>query len=196
MKTIILFLTSVVVSINLIAQKINEGVYLSAADFTTGKISYINSQNNEKYKFYIHDGFNTSLIKIIIGNSVIKLNKDSIFGYRDKKNIYYRFFNKNVYKLINPSEQILLYSRTFSEGGFRNNHSVTNYFFSANANASIYPLSKWNLKKVFYTDIRFLELLDIYFDCDNELISYDIINKIYNLNRIYELSKQVICINK
>ena len=173
------------------SQRVNQGVYLSANDFTNGKISFVNNQR-EKYKLYLHEVFKTSSIKIIIGDSIIKLNKDSIFGYRDKKNTCYRFYNKVAYKIINPSEKILLYSTTSLEGIPRNRHNVTNYFFSANPDSPIYTLSKWNLKTVLYKDVLFHELLDVYFESDKELIAYDSFNKIYTLNRIYELSKQKI----
>ncbi|MGD0712037.1 MAG: hypothetical protein ABR968_12770 [Bacteroidales bacterium] len=174
----------------LTAQKINEGVYLSAKNFTNSKISFVNNQLNKKYKFYLHEIFNTSTVKLIIGDSIITLNKDSIFGYRDKANICYRLYNKAEYKIINPSEKILLYSRTSTEGGFRSSRTVTNYFFSENASSPLYLLSKQNLKTVFWKDVSFLELIDVYFDSDKQLTAYDSINKIYTLNRVYELSKQ------
>jgi len=176
-------------STELIAQKINEGVYLSANDFTSGKVSFVNNQS-KKYKLYVHNAYNKSTIKIIIGDSVIKLNKDSIFGFRDKDNTCYRFYNKVAYKIINPSEKILLYSTTSSVGAPKNTHWVVNYFFSANANSPICALSKWNLKTVFSSDVTFIELLNTYFQSDSELIAYDNINKKYNLNRIYEMHLQ------
>ena len=138
----------------------------------------------------MHEVFNTSSIKVVIGDSVIKLNKDSIFGYRDKKNTCYRFYNKVAFKIINPSEKILLYSTTSLEGIPRNRHNVTNYFFSAKPDSPIYALSKWNLKTVLYKEVLFHELLNVYFESDKELIAYDRMNNIYLLNRIYELSKQ------
>jgi hypothetical protein len=167
-----------------------EGVYLSANDFTNGKVSFENNQINKKYKFYLHEIYHTSSIKIISGDSIIKLNKDSIFGFRDKKNTCHRFYNKVEYEILNPSEKILLYRCSSFVGGSKNIRTVTNYFFSANADSPIYPLSKWNLKTVLYKEVLFHELLDVYFHCDKQLIAYDGFNKIYTLNRIYKLSKQ------
>jgi len=190
MKKLILIFPLILFSLatELTAQKISEGVYLSAKDFTINKISFIN-QADKRYKLRLGEAFNNSKIKIIKGDSVIKLNKESVFGYRDKKNNCYRFYNKAEYQIINPSEKILMYSKSELEGGFRSTHKVTHYFFSENANSPIYALTKWNLKAVFYKDVSFLELLDVYFDSDNQLTAYDSINKIYTLNRVYELSK-------
>ena len=86
-----------------------EGVFLSASDFTACKISYANDQFNKRYKIKLHELINTSTIKIVIGDSAISLKKDSIFGYRTKKNVWYRFYNNVTYKIINPGENILLY---------------------------------------------------------------------------------------
>lgn len=166
-----------------------EGVYLSANDFTNGKVSFAHNKKNKKYKFYLNEIIHTSSIKIISGDTVIVLKKDLIFGYYDKKNTCYRFYNKVAYKIINSSEKILLYSRSSLVGGIKNNRTVTNYFFSVTANSSIYPLTKWNLKTVLCKDVLFHELLDIYFQSDNELTAYDSTNKITILNRIYETSK-------
>src|SRR5271157_2356313 len=187
MKKIILIFPLLLFSIGteLTAQKINEGVYLTAKDFTNSKISFVNDQLNNKYKVRLNETFNSPKITIIKGDSVIKLNKESVFGYRDKKNNCYRFYNKAEYQIINPSEKILLYSKSELEGGFRSTHKVTHYFFSENANSPIYALTKWNLKAVFYKEVSFLELLDVYFESDNQLTAYDSINKIYTLNRVY-----------
>lgn len=192
MKKIVLIFPLLLFSIGteLTAQKINEGVYLTAKDFTNCKVSFVNDQLNKKYKIYLNEAFNSSKIKIIKGDSVIKLNKESVFGYRDKKNNSYRYYNKAEYKIMNPSEKILMYSKSESEGGFRSSHAVTKYYFSENATSPIYALSKSNLKEIFLKDVSFVELLNVYFDSDNDLAAYDNINKGYMLNYVYELSMQ------
>jgi len=192
MKKLVLVFPLLLFSIGteLTAQKISEGVYLTAKDFTNSKISFVNDQLNNKYKVRLHEIFNSPRIKIIKGDSVIKLNKESVFGYCDKKNNSYRYYNKAEYKIINPSEKILLYSKTSTEGGLKNSHSVMHYYFSENAASPIYELSKSNLKEVFLKDVSFIELLNVYFDSDKDLAAYDNINKGYMLNHVYELSQQ------
>ena len=191
MKKLVLVMQFIILSFNsgINAQKENQGVYLSANDFTAGKISYVNDKNNEKYKFHLHEFLNPSTVKIIKGDKTIKLKKNSIFGYRDKNNNCYRYYDKAEFKIINHSDNILLYSKSSLEGGLKNKHLVTSYYFSANANSPIYELSKWNLKTVFINDISFQKLLDVHFQNDNELTAYDSHNKTYDLNRIYEISK-------
>jgi hypothetical protein len=181
----------------LIAQKENEGIYLSANDFTNGKISYTHNINDGNYKFRLHDISFNSPIKIIAGNKIISVNKDLVYGYRDKENTCYRFYNKGTFKILNPFEKIILYSTSSLVGSPRNIHRLTNYFFSADAASPIYKLTKWNMKMILGKDVYFHELLDIYFQSDDELTAYDDLNKIYLLNRIYNESKQTLSkINK
>jgi len=59
-----------------------------------------------------------------------------------------------------------------------------------NAGSPIMQLSKSNVRDVFMNDVSFNELLDVYFHSDSELSAYDSADKIYQLNRVYELSKQ------
>lgn len=193
MKTTFLILGCMLCNFNykLNAQNINEGIYLSSNDFISGKISFANNESTKKYKLYINEIFYSSNVKILIGDSIIKFNKDSIYGYRDKNHTSYRFYNKVAYKIINPKEKILLYSRIMKSTGAKGiMANVTSYFFSESLGSPIYPLTKWNLKVTFSYELLFHELLDIYFHNDKDLIAYDRLNKIYYLNHVYELSKQ------
>jgi hypothetical protein len=177
----------------LIDQKAKEGVYLSGEDYANGKISFSQSLTDGKYKFHLNEVSFKTPIKIVTGHNVIKLDKDSIFGYRDKKNVCYRFYNKVIYKILNPDEKILLYSTTSMTDEPKNIHRITNYFFSRNAESPLYPLSKWNLKTVFYKNAYFNVLLDVYFPGDEDLTAFDNGHKNYLLNRVFEISEQPFC---
>jgi len=178
------------ISYELNAQNTSEGIFLSSGDFVKGKLSYVNNHNNEKYKIYLHTIFNTSKIVVSIGDSDYTFYKNAIFGYRDKNNISYRFYKNDAYRIINPKEGILLYSTYTSVNAPKNVHTETRYFFSMNANAPIYKLTKENIKAVFINEVSFNELLDVYFHSDSELTTYDNTDKMYQLNRVYELSQQ------
>jgi hypothetical protein len=176
-----------------VGQKNSEGVFLTAKDFTNCKISFSQSLTDRKYKFHLYDVSFRTPIKIVIGDNVIKLDKDSIFGYRDKKNVCYRFYNKVIYKILNPDEKILLYSTTSIKDEPKNIHRITNYFFSRNADCPLYPLSKWNLKTVFCKNINFNALLDVYFPDDKDLTAFYNAEKTHLLNRVYEMCEQPLC---
>ena len=194
MKRIIVFIIILFLTFNyeLNAQKRNQGIYLSAADFKNGKISYM-PESASKYSLHLNDLYSGSTVKIKMGKKVVRLKKDSIFGIRDKNGLCFRFFNKVSYKILNPSERILLYSTSSVVGAPRNIQRVTNYLFSENADSPVYPLSKQNLKLILSKDIFFHVLLDIYFSGDRDLTAYDSLNKMTMLNRVYEECNHAVC---
>jgi hypothetical protein len=51
------------------------------------------------------------------------------------------------------------------------------------------PLSIYNLQKVFANDASFQEWIAIYFHSDDELLKYDAVNKMYQLNHVFQISK-------
>lgn len=188
-SVLILALSIFSIVLNLNAQTSGMGIYLSANDFTQGKLSYVNNQG-KTYKINLHTTFNGATIKISDGNSVIKLQKDAVFGYMDSHNTCYRFIKNVAYKIVNPGEQILLYSKVTTVGGHKSSHQIIEYFFSANASAPLYSLTKWNLKTILHDEVAFHKLLDVYFHSDDELIAYDTTSKMYQLNHVYDLSRQ------
>lgn len=170
------------------AQDSLRGVYLSVTDFRNKTLSY-KPIEGQKYEAQLNEIFYKPFIKIIIGDSTYFLNKDSIFGYRDKTSTVYRFYNKNIYKMLNSNETILLYSHN-NLGGYKNSEIVVSYYFSINF--TLFPLSKNNLKRAFPDYPAFHELLDMYFDNDTDLIRYDTYYKMYKLNRVFQFSNLLI----
>ena len=170
------------------AQEHQEGIFLSSADFNNNKISYSNP-DGKKYKFYLHNSFNTP-IRIITGDSVKTISKKSVFGYRDEKGTCYRYYDKSSFEILNPSESILLYKKTSVESTFRNIRLVTRYYFSCNASSPLYDLTIWNLKLAFFQDVYFEELINYFFSCDDQLTTWDRAHKQYFLNCVYDISKQ------
>lgn len=168
-----------------IAQK--TGIYLTYGDFDSARISFV-KKGNLKYKLRVDNLFNEPIVKVVIGDSTFKFLKDSIYGYRDDDNVNYRFYNKKIYRIINPKEGILLYSITTVVNP-KGNQTATNYYFSVIASSAIYPLTKLYLKRAFYNDANFHELIDIYFNTDSDLLGYDSFYNQYKINRIYQIKQ-------
>lgn len=175
---------------NLYSQTSSQGIYLSADDFSNNKISF-QPIEGKKYKLHLNDFFNQASIKISIGDSTYQVQKDSMFAYRDKENNVYRLVGRSNYKMLNPTEQILLYSKT-SLGGYKNLQTIITYYFSSNASSSIQSLTKWNLKNAFPMNTAFHELLDMMFTNDHELIMYDNFYNMYKVNRVLQFSEQLL----
>lgn len=172
---------------SILAQK--TGIYLTHSDFDSARIAFVKKENL-KYKFRVDNLFNESSVKVIIGDSTFKFQKDSIFGYRDDNNVNYRFYNKKTYQIINPTEGILLYSISTIVNP-KGNQTAISYFFSVNTSSAIYPLTKLNLKRAFSNDSNFHELIDMYFNTDSDLLAYDSFYNQYKINRIYQIKQSL-----
>jgi len=190
MKTAILVIPFLLISwiAELNAQVTIAGIYLSANDFINNKLSFKNNKAGVTYQLCAEEQMNSSYIKIMTGNDIIRLKKDSIFGYRNSKHNSFRFYKKTAYEILNPSEPILIYCCA-SSVTMPASYPEKNYYFSLNPFSPVYPLTKRNLEIVFNKDDRFKELLKVYFHSDDELTVYDSVHKIYYLNRIYDESK-------
>lgn len=164
---------------------LQSGIYITHADFVNHKLSYTKADGS-KYRFKANRTFHSGYIKVIRGDSAYHINKDSIYGYIDTDKSTYRIFEKKEYKIINPSEEILLYSTVepiYSKG----NQATPTYYFSANSTSNIYPLTKLNLKRAFPNNTKFHELIDMYFHSNDDLMTYDDFYHTYKINHIYTI---------
>ncbi|MGZ3865495.1 MAG: hypothetical protein ACXVC6_02175 [Bacteroidia bacterium] len=182
-----LFLVKMVLFADEIYAQPARGIYLNASDFILNKLSYASvSDKNCKIKIRALS-FHKS-IKIVCGDSVMHISKDSVYGYRDRENISHRFYNKVVYEVLNPREDILLY-RIMISGKTKYEEAVFNYYFSKNAHAAVLPLTLGNIETSFGENKLFIDFIETYFKTDEELVEFDPLHKKYKLNRLLELSK-------
>ena len=163
------------------------GVYLNSHDYETGKLSYLKS------KIRLHDFIASSFMNAVIDGKSTRINKDSIFGYRNCKNETYRFYqNHDEEFLILENKTIVLYLsyiRITSNNG-KTNHLVPAYFFSKTADSEILPLSISNLKKAFPGNLRFHDMLDMEFGSGATLSEFSEPNKMYIINYLLTKSNQ------
>ena len=112
-----------------------------------------------------------------------------MFGYKDNSGISYRFFNKVIYPVLNPGENIILYKTVHTSGGIKNPQTLINFYYSKDAYSPVTALTIPNLEKTFSDNKLFQEFLDIHFKQDDELSEYDDTHKMYKINRLLELSQ-------
>jgi len=163
-----------------------QGIYISAADFKTNKLSF-GDEKLKKCKIKLHEFSYKHPVKVSCGDSVFSFSKDSIYGYKDKEGISHRFFNKNVFEILNPGEAILLYKILVCPKT-KYDQAKYEYFFSKDVNSPIVALILNNLEANFETNKTFVELLDVHFKNNEELLMYDSIHKMYKINHLLELS--------
>jgi hypothetical protein len=165
------------------SQKIN-GIFLTSSDYFHQKLSYTATPTYH-VKIKLNELFNKPYFTIKTTDSTIRLNKDSVFGLCEDKNIFYRIYLKERFKILNKHKTILLYAQT----GLVQIKSFpeTDYFFSVSINSEILPLTIWNLKKAYPDDSAFHDLLDANFKYDSELTDYDFFHGKYKINYLFDL---------
>lgn len=162
------------------------GIYLSASDFESGKLTYSIYCKTEKHKIKLHEFLGKDYITVVHEKKTYNLKKKEIFGYKDCDNKIYRMGIDKHYELINPAEKILLY--VIEIPGSKNQSAIINYYFSSSASATIQELTLFNLKRAFPDNHKFHDALDAEFQSDADLALWDNFHKIYKVNRIYSNS--------
>jgi hypothetical protein len=168
--------------VDLIAQNQHCGLYLTAQDFSNGKLSY-QSRNTQ---IRPHELFRKNTIKVKYNHSVFVYEKKNIFGYADKDGSY-RFVDNRSFSIVNPGEQILLYKIT-SGTGLKNSPIVETFYFSKDADSAVQLLTIHNLLSAFANNPSFTKLIEICFTRDSELQEYDTIHHKYRINRLLEIA--------
>jgi hypothetical protein len=159
------------------------GIYLTGKDFSAHKITW--PQHKEaNYKLRLNEVIYKPFVQVKQEDVLLRISKDSIFGYRDKDNISYRFFQKKKYTITDEDEPILIY-KTESFTGPKGAATITRYYFSKDVDSPVERLTKVNLIRAFSGNIALCTLINLNFQSDKELSEYDQHNKTYKLNRIF-----------
>lgn len=168
-----------------IAQKAS-GIYITANDFTNNKLSFTRLEN-KKFKIRLH-GISFKLpIKIVCGDSILRLKKDSVYGYRDSEGGKHRFFKDEAYAVVKGDSNIVIYKILIS-GKSKYGEAFYTYFFSRNDRSPIYLLSLRNIEMIYKENRKFCEFVEIHFKSDNELFEYDHLHTTFKINRLLALS--------
>lgn len=164
------------------------GVYMNASDFRNGKLAYTNDCSAKKHKIKLNDFLEKPYIEVNYHGEPRLLMKNEIFGYKDCDGDVSRFIGHTHYKILNPTEPILIYQRKVQPT--KNQPIAEFYYFSASPDDKAEVLTLDNLKKAFPANHKFHDLLDGEFDSDKELSQYDSYHKIFKINRLYANSLQ------
>ena len=164
-----------------------QGIYKTATDFSLG-VKYITPTKNQLFKVFPHRYLNTKSIKVRVGDSTLTLMKSEIYGYQDTDGKVYRFQNNERYLILNPTEKLLLYSKSVL-GGPKKNIPTTIYFFSSDPTSNIVNLTLFNLKNNFRNNPQLIQLIDLYFKDESDVLNFDSFNNMYKINHLIALSK-------
>jgi hypothetical protein len=165
------------------------GLYLTSSDFVQHKLTYEMDCNHSKDKLKINELFGTSHGYVIYKGEKHAFDRSQIFGYRSCNNKNYRFFNNEIYQIIDTLDFYMYYqykSEELNKG--KGLVKTDEYYFSRNGNDGIEPLNSDNLKRAFPGNARFHYALDANFKSDKDLMAYDPYQKIYKIKYLYNES--------
>lgn len=162
----------------------SSGVYKTAADYQSGRLTAEGSCDSKKHKLELHDVLGKPYVHVTHDGEKTKYMKSDLFGFRSCDGKEYRFVAGREY-LILEARTVYLYRHERSvpqpRGGSRNEPA---YFFSVGGDGGVLPLTMANLKRAFPTNHRFHDDLDRTFGTDQDLIRYDDFHKMYKVNRL------------
>ena len=169
------------------AQNDSSGIYKTADDFATKKLSFAINCKTEKHKIYLNDFFNKPYITLKHNDSTYKIFRKDIYGYRFCNGETFRILDRYDIQVLNPDEYIIIYRRNITHPP-TGKTNVTNYYFSKGPFSTVQQLTFKNLKRTFSENQKFYQQLGNMFKYNTELATYDNEHKMYVINRVYKLS--------
>jgi hypothetical protein len=166
------------------------GLYLTASDFSSGKLTYEINCLTEKHNIKTSDFLYQKTIKVTHRDSTIKLAKSSIWGFRLCDGKEYRIYEGKEYLIMDKGEITVYQITEKSHTSPKSNLAVskTRYFFSEDVNSPLKKLTLKNVETSFTGNKKFHDLIDLQFKSDAELLIYDDYYKMLRLNHIYSES--------
>jgi hypothetical protein len=194
MKTKLLFIVIIgLVSLSQIFGQTNEtlsnksGLYVTASDFSSGKLTYEINCLTEKHKIKPSDFLGSKTIKIIHRDSTIKLSKSAIWGFRLCDGKEFRIYQNKEYEILDKSGFVVYLIKETINSHSKSNKTVskTSYFFSEELGGQLKELTLKNIETSFLLNKKFHDLIDLQFKSDADLLIYDDYYKMLRLNHVY-----------
>ena len=169
----------------LLAQNNISGIYLNWQDYKEGKLSFTINCDSSSGKIKTNCIFSQNHITIIRNGEKTKLNKDSIFGYRDCKQNDFRFKTNDdrEYQILENKNIIIYvaYVGVPAPSG-KGNELIKKYLFSTSLASEILPLTVINLKRSTKGNLKFHDSLDVEFPDGNGISNFDSGHNMYKVN--------------
>lgn len=164
------------------------GLYKTPDDYENGRLSF-QKHENEKIDIRTDIAFNPSIVKVVDSEERRHFQKSALYGFRNKKNQDFRFYNDRNYKIVDP-KFFFLYSREENVVRGKARTRETKYYFSKDADSPIMELTIRNLKYAFPGSRQFHDLLDLQFRRDSELTGFDSFRGEYRLKSVFDVAMQ------
>jgi hypothetical protein len=164
----------------------NSGLYLTALDYVSHKLTYGFDCNSSDGKLQLNELFGNSSGYIVSKGEKHAFDKNKTFGYQICDSKVYRLFDKYPYEILDTAGFYLYYRYNQVEKIKGKELIKTDeYYFSKDAGSPIELLTAENLKQAFPDNLKFHYALDAQFKTNQELIGYDSYAKCYKLKYVY-----------
>ena len=160
------------------------GIYLNADSYRVQKLSY------ETKCVHVNEAFlDIPYISFKYDGKKYKINKSDVYGFKDCHNNSYRFYNNELYKIV-EARNIYIYIQTENLTQSKGFKVITNYYFSISPDGSIIRLNVYNLRTAYSDNKQFRDMLDKYIPQAN-ITDYDAAHGMYKINYWYLQSKNM-----
>jgi hypothetical protein len=163
------------------------GIYVSPDDFARNQLSYAGDCTGGNCQVRLHELFGSSTVDLICNGKKRSFAKDKIYGYRDCKDLNYRFLGQSSYQILDTAG-FYLYSINKLVQGEKIARPQTLYYFSVPPNGPVQELTLANLERSFAGNAKFRYHLEAQFKSDKGLIAYDDLLKTYKIKYLYSQS--------
>ena len=164
------------------------GIYLSAADFTAGRMANEVDCATAQHRLELHDFRDRPYIHVTHGGERIRYEKAEIFGVQNCDGTVIRFSGNADYQLAEAGSMLIYRTPAYVSTGFTTKQ-VSKYFFSTAPDAAVVPLTRANLRAAFAGNARFLRMIDQVFAGDEALGEYDRMHRMFRVNHVLEESR-------
>jgi hypothetical protein len=164
------------------------GIYLSSTDFELNKLAYADS-SGKNHSIRLNTFFNKDYITIKDIESTVKLKKDSIYAFKNREGVSYRFYKREQYQIL-EEKKLIIYRVNYQGGKAEGFKIISKIYFSNSLDGEIFALTLDNVKKLFENSSKLDFALDGFFQNGNTVDTYDTMHKIYVINNFFANYKQ------
>lgn len=186
--SLLLLFLAVFFTATICAQTRSSGIFRTAKDFESGKLEYAIQCDSQSHKIKTDPLFKRNRVIVKHEEKTYKIDKNSVYAVRYCSGAVERLYQRKVYPMVNPEEDILIYKVTVPAIG--KTPAQTKWYFSKDATWSIQPLTIGNLVGAFPDNHAFHDAIMAEFKTDGELPRYDDAHKMMRINRVYRNTKK------
>ena len=188
-QTLFSVLLAVFFMATLYAQSGSSGIYRTAQDFRSGNLEYAIQCESQSHKIKTDVMFKRNRVIVKHEGKTYKIAKDKVYAVRYCSGDVERLYQKKVYRMVNPGEEILIYKMSTLAMG-KGQPAQTTWYFSKDAASIVQSLTINNLVQSFPDNHAFHDAIIAEFKTDGELSAYDTAHKMMRINRLFLNTKK------